>query len=133
MHLTPVAQFVVPGHGRVSAHGAGISRLVRGRCGVPVYLVRLRWPEGFRCPLAQELAGDIIVVTGSTVATAVQRETRTIPIAFVNPADPIATGITVLVLALPRTEKVPPAKGDELVSDHSERSQTSMAFHTAPQ
>ena len=38
----------------------------------------------------------------------------------------------VLVLALPRTEKDPPAKGDELVSDHSERSQTLMAFHNAP-
>jgi hypothetical protein len=38
----------------------------------------------------------------------------------------------VLVLALPRTEKDPPAKGDELVSDHSEPSQKLMAFHTAP-
>ena len=38
----------------------------------------------------------------------------------------------VLVLALPRTEKDPPVKGDELVSDHSERSQTLMAFHAAP-
>ena len=36
------------------------------------------------------------------------------------------------VLALPRTEKDPPAKGDELVSDHSERSQTLVAFLTAP-
>jgi putative ABC transport system substrate-binding protein len=47
--------------------------------------------------LAQELVGlqpDIIVVTGSTPATAaVQRETRTIPIVFAGIADPVATGI----------------------------------------
>jgi putative ABC transport system substrate-binding protein len=37
---------------------------------------------------------DIIVVTGSTVAAvALQRETQTIPIVFMNLADPIATGI----------------------------------------
>src|SRR5215472_5546952 len=35
MHLTPVARFVVPGYGSVSADSSGISRLVRGRCGVP--------------------------------------------------------------------------------------------------
>src|SRR5271170_5983874 len=49
MHLTPVAQFVVPGHGRVSAHGAGISRFADDAA-CRDYLVRLRWPEGFRCP-----------------------------------------------------------------------------------
>jgi putative tryptophan/tyrosine transport system substrate-binding protein len=47
--------------------------------------------------LAQQLVGsqpDIIVVTGSTVATvALQRETRTIPIVFVNLVDPVASGI----------------------------------------
>jgi putative tryptophan/tyrosine transport system substrate-binding protein len=47
--------------------------------------------------LAQELVGlqpDIIVVTGSTPATAaVQRETRTIPIVFAGVSDPVATGI----------------------------------------
>jgi putative ABC transport system substrate-binding protein len=47
--------------------------------------------------LAQELVGlqpAIIVVTGSTPATAaVQRETRTIPIVFMNVSDPVASGI----------------------------------------
>jgi ABC-type uncharacterized transport system substrate-binding protein len=47
--------------------------------------------------LAQELVGlqpDIIVVAGSTLATvAVQQETRTIPIVFVNVSDPVASGI----------------------------------------
>jgi putative tryptophan/tyrosine transport system substrate-binding protein len=47
--------------------------------------------------LAQVLVGlhpDIIVVTGSTPATvALQRETRTIPIVFVNVADPVASGL----------------------------------------
>jgi putative ABC transport system substrate-binding protein len=46
--------------------------------------------------LAQELVGlePDIIVTGSTPATsAVQRETRTIPIVFVGVIDPVATGI----------------------------------------
>jgi putative tryptophan/tyrosine transport system substrate-binding protein len=46
--------------------------------------------------LAQELVGlqPDIIVTGSTPATvALQGETRTIPIVFVNVADPVATGI----------------------------------------
>jgi putative ABC transport system substrate-binding protein len=46
---------------------------------------------------AKELVGlqpDIIVVTGSTLATvALQRETRTIPIVFANVGDPIYSGI----------------------------------------
>ena len=37
---------------------------------------------------------DIIVVSGSTVATAaLQRETRTIPIVFASAADPTASGM----------------------------------------
>jgi putative ABC transport system substrate-binding protein len=47
--------------------------------------------------LAKELVGlqpDIIVVTGSTLATvALQRETRTIPIVFANVGDPVYSGI----------------------------------------
>jgi putative tryptophan/tyrosine transport system substrate-binding protein len=47
--------------------------------------------------LAKELVGlqpDIIVVIGSTAATAaLQRETRTIPIVFVNVSDPVASGL----------------------------------------
>jgi putative ABC transport system substrate-binding protein len=46
--------------------------------------------------LAQELVGlqpDIIVTNGAPATAAVQRETRTIPIVFVNVADPVATGI----------------------------------------
>jgi putative ABC transport system substrate-binding protein len=46
--------------------------------------------------LAQELVGlqpDIIVVNTIAVAVALQRETRTIPIVFVNLADPVASGI----------------------------------------
>ena len=46
--------------------------------------------------LAQELVGlqpDIIVVNTMPVAVALQRETRTIPIVFVNQADPVASGI----------------------------------------
>src|SRR5262249_9871644 len=59
----------------------------------------LRWAGGdinqIR-PLAQELV-DLqpdMIVTGGTVATlAVQRETRTIPIVFVNLGDPVPSGI----------------------------------------
>jgi putative ABC transport system substrate-binding protein len=46
--------------------------------------------------LAQELVGlqPDIILTGATAATvAVQRETRTIPIVFVNVGDPVASGI----------------------------------------
>jgi putative ABC transport system substrate-binding protein len=46
--------------------------------------------------LAQELVGlqpDIIVTNGAPATTAVQRETRTIPILFVNGGDPVASGI----------------------------------------
>jgi putative ABC transport system substrate-binding protein len=45
---------------------------------------------------AQELVGlqpDIIVTTSTPATIAVQRETRTIPIVFVNVADPVASGI----------------------------------------
>jgi putative tryptophan/tyrosine transport system substrate-binding protein len=47
-------------------------------------------------PLAQELVGlqpDIIVTHTTAATVAVQRETRTIPIVFVNLADPVAGGI----------------------------------------
>jgi putative ABC transport system substrate-binding protein len=46
--------------------------------------------------LAQELVGQQpdIIVTGGTLATvALQRETRTLPIVFVNVSDPVASGI----------------------------------------
>ena len=46
--------------------------------------------------LAQELVGlqpDIIVTITNLPTVAVQRETRTIPIVFVNVADPVASGI----------------------------------------
>jgi putative ABC transport system substrate-binding protein len=46
--------------------------------------------------LAQELVGlqpDIIFASGTPATVAVQRETRTIPIVFVNGGDPIASGI----------------------------------------
>jgi putative tryptophan/tyrosine transport system substrate-binding protein len=46
--------------------------------------------------LAQELVGlkpDIILTNGTAATAAVQRETQTIPIVFVNVADPIASGI----------------------------------------
>src|SRR5262245_17590506 len=46
--------------------------------------------------LAQELVGlqpDIILTGGNPATAAVQRETRTIPIAFASVADPVATGI----------------------------------------
>jgi putative ABC transport system substrate-binding protein len=60
----------------------------------------LRWHGGdinrIRA-FAQELVGlqpDIIVTIGSTPATvALQRETRTIPIVFVNVGDPVASGL----------------------------------------
>jgi ABC-type uncharacterized transport system substrate-binding protein len=45
---------------------------------------------------AQELVGlqpDIILTDGTPMAAALQRETRTIPIVFVNVADPVAVGI----------------------------------------
>jgi putative ABC transport system substrate-binding protein len=46
--------------------------------------------------LARELVGlqpDIILTNGTTAAVAVQRETRTIPIVFVNVGDPVASGL----------------------------------------
>jgi putative ABC transport system substrate-binding protein len=46
--------------------------------------------------LAQELAGlqpDIILTNGTLATVALQRETRTIPIVFVNVGDPVASGI----------------------------------------
>jgi putative ABC transport system substrate-binding protein len=52
--------------------------------------------------LAQELVGlqhDIILAGGTPPTAAVQRETRTIPIVFVNVVDPVASG---LVAALNR-------------------------------
>src|SRR5262249_12390073 len=59
----------------------------------------LRWGGGdinrIRA-LAQELVGlqpDIIVTIGIEATTAVQRETRTIPIVFANAGDPVAIGI----------------------------------------
>jgi putative ABC transport system substrate-binding protein len=45
---------------------------------------------------AQELVGlrpDIIVASGTPVAAALRRETRTIPIVFVNVSDPVVSGI----------------------------------------
>jgi putative tryptophan/tyrosine transport system substrate-binding protein len=45
---------------------------------------------------AQELVGllpDIIVASSTPVAAAIQRETRTIPIVFVNVSDPVVSGI----------------------------------------
>jgi putative ABC transport system substrate-binding protein len=46
--------------------------------------------------IAQDLVGrqpDIIVTSTTTPTTALQRETRTIPIVFVNVADPVASGL----------------------------------------
>ena len=46
--------------------------------------------------LAQELVGqqpDIILASGAAATAAVQRETRTIPIVFVNVVDPVASGL----------------------------------------
>jgi putative ABC transport system substrate-binding protein len=59
----------------------------------------LRWHDGDanRIPaLARELVGlqpDILVTAGAAATAALQRETRTIPIVFLNVADPVATGI----------------------------------------
>jgi putative tryptophan/tyrosine transport system substrate-binding protein len=59
----------------------------------------LRWGRGdinrIRA-LAQELVGlqpDIILAGSTPVTVALQRETRTIPIVFVNVSDPVANGI----------------------------------------
>src|SRR5215469_8881329 len=59
----------------------------------------VRWgggdPNRMRA-LAQELVGlqpDIILPTGVAATVAVQRETRTIPIIFVNAGDPVASGL----------------------------------------
>jgi ABC-type uncharacterized transport system substrate-binding protein len=46
--------------------------------------------------LAQELVGlqpDIILAGSTPVTVALQRETRTIPIVFVNVSDPVASGM----------------------------------------
>jgi putative ABC transport system substrate-binding protein len=57
----------------------------------------LRWSGDDRMrALAQELVGlqpDIILTNGTTVTGALQRETRTIPIVFVNVTDPVAQRI----------------------------------------
>jgi putative ABC transport system substrate-binding protein len=59
----------------------------------------LRWfgDDANRIPaLAQELVGlqpDIILVNGTSGTVALQRETRTIPIVFVNVADPVVSSI----------------------------------------
>ena len=45
---------------------------------------------------AQELVGlqpDIILAFGPAATVALQRETRTIPIVFLNAADPVASGL----------------------------------------
>jgi putative tryptophan/tyrosine transport system substrate-binding protein len=59
----------------------------------------LRWyggdTSGIR-GLAQELVGlqpDIILVQGTPATVAVQRETRTIPIVFLNSVDPVGSGL----------------------------------------
>jgi putative ABC transport system substrate-binding protein len=59
----------------------------------------LRWPgvapNRIRA-LAQELVGlqpDIMLTNGAAATVGLQRETRTIPIVFVNVADPVAGGI----------------------------------------
>jgi len=61
--------------------------------------IDLRWAGGdlnrIRA-LAQGLVGlqpDIIVASGTRATAALQRETRTIPIVFVNVGDPVASGI----------------------------------------
>jgi len=59
----------------------------------------LRWGHGDNNrirALAQQLVGlqpDIILTEATPATVAVQRETRTIPIVFVNVADPVASGI----------------------------------------
>jgi putative ABC transport system substrate-binding protein len=61
--------------------------------------IDLRWGSGDANrvrALAQELVGlqpDIIVTGGLPASVAVRRETPTIPIVFVNVADPVASGI----------------------------------------
>ena len=61
--------------------------------------MELRWGGGdidrIRA-LAQELVGlqpDIIAANGTPATAAVQRETRTIPIVFINVGDPVASSI----------------------------------------
>jgi putative ABC transport system substrate-binding protein len=59
----------------------------------------LRWAGGEINPiraLARELVGlklDLIVTGGTPPTSAIQRETRTIPVVFVNVADPVASGL----------------------------------------
>ena len=59
----------------------------------------LRWGGGDNNrirALAQELVGlqpDIILTSSTPPTVALQRETRTIPIVFVNVADPVASGL----------------------------------------
>src|SRR5262249_31079511 len=61
--------------------------------------IDIRWHGGDNDrirALAQELVGlqpDIILAQSTPATAAVQRETRTIPIVFVNLADPVASGI----------------------------------------
>jgi putative ABC transport system substrate-binding protein len=59
--------------------------------------IELRWAgiNGIRA-FAQEFVGlqpDIILAHGTLATAAVQRETRTIPVVFVNVEDPVASGI----------------------------------------
>ena len=54
MHLTQVAQFVVVGHGRISAHVLEFRDWFADDAACRDYLAKLRWPEGFRCPICSE-------------------------------------------------------------------------------
>jgi putative ABC transport system substrate-binding protein len=61
--------------------------------------IDLRWGGGDNNrirALAQELVGlqpDVIVTDGTLATAALQRETRTIPIVFVNVSDPLTSGL----------------------------------------
>jgi putative tryptophan/tyrosine transport system substrate-binding protein len=52
-------------------------------------------PEQIRAQAAElvNLASEVIVVVGSIATRAVQQQTRTIPIVFLTPGDPVTTGI----------------------------------------
>jgi putative tryptophan/tyrosine transport system substrate-binding protein len=77
-------------------HGFALDRL-RGRRGDLRMDLRWHGDDTNRArALAQELVGpqpDIIVTTGTPATVAVQQETRTIPIVFVNVGDPVLSGL----------------------------------------